>query len=305
MTSFAHEALLYRDREEFVAAASDFVTAGLDAGEPVMVAVPAPQLDALAEQLGAASHDVHMVDMTDMGRNPGWIIPAVRGWVDAQGNEKARFVSEPIWPGRRECETVEAVRHEALANLAFNDLGVSMLCAYDADTLGDDVLHDAERTHPLLHCCGTRRSSAHYTEPSVVWAAAGRTMTPPPASAETLAITGNLSEFRRFVARRALMMQLLPERIERLVLAACEGATNALLHGELPTQASVWSDETDFVCEIVNGPAPLDPLAGRLPPDPKAPGGRGLWMINQLCDLVELRSSAEGTTLRLRMALAA
>jgi hypothetical protein len=29
--------------------------------------------------------------------------------------------------------------------------------------------------------------------------------------------------------------------------------------------------------------------------------GRGLWLINQLCDLVELRSDGSGTTLRMHV----
>jgi anti-sigma regulatory factor (Ser/Thr protein kinase) len=303
MTTFAHEALLYRSREEFASATASFIEEGLEAEEPVMVAAPRPQLDVLREQLGGASEEVKMVDMGELGRNPGRILPALRGFVDEQESPRVRLVSEPIWAGRRDCETVEAVRHEALANLAFSDLDVAMLCPYDASALGECVLRDAERTHPTVCSDGSSRASDGYTDPAVVWAAADQAMPEPPPSSETLKITGNLAEFRRFVARRALTASMRPERIEKLVLAACEGATNALLHGKLPTTATVWTEEDEFVCEIVNGPAPLDPLAGRLPPDSRAPGGRGLWMINQLCDLVELRSSETATALRLRMAL--
>ncbi|WP_234382019.1 ATP-binding protein, partial [Streptomyces sp. XY332] len=32
-----------------------------------------------------------------------------------------------------------------------------------------------------------------------------------------------------------------------------------------------------------------------------ANGGRGLWMIHQLCDLVEIRASDTGLTLRMHM----
>jgi hypothetical protein len=31
-----------------------------------------------------------------------------------------------------------------------------------------------------------------------------------------------------------------------------------------------------------------------------AEGGVGLWSVNQLCDLVEVRSGAAGTTIRVR-----
>ena len=47
-----------------------------------------------------------------------------------------------------------------------------------------------------------------------------------------------------------------------------------------------------------------EPLAGRLRPTPTQQGGRGLWLANQLCDLVQIRSSELGTTVRLQAALA-
>jgi hypothetical protein len=33
------------------------------------------------------------------------------------------------------------------------------------------------------------------------------------------------------------------------------------------------------------------------------PYGRGLWIANQLCDLVQIRSSAAGTVVRMQMRL--
>jgi len=44
-----------------------------------------------------------------------------------------------------------------------------------------------------------------------------------------------------------------------------------------------------------------DPLADRRKPDPNEPGRRGLWMANQLCDLVQIRVRAAGTVVRLHM----
>jgi anti-sigma regulatory factor (Ser/Thr protein kinase) len=36
---------------------------------------------------------------------------------------------------------------------------------------------------------------------------------------------------------------------------------------------------------------------------PSQEGGRGLWMANQVCDLVRIRSGATGTAIRLHMSL--
>ena len=33
------------------------------------------------------------------------------------------------------------------------------------------------------------------------------------------------------------------------------------------------------------------------------PGGKGLWLVNQVCDLVEMRSTTDGTTICLHMKL--
>ena len=43
--------------------------------------------------------------------------------------------------------------------------------------------------------------------------------------------------------------------------------------------------------------------AGRQPPAADASGGHGLWLVHQICDKVELRSDAGGTTIRLHMSL--
>ena len=42
--------------------------------------------------------------------------------------------------------------------------------------------------------------------------------------------------------------------------------------------------------------------AGRLQPVLDEPGGRGLWLANQLCDLVQVRTFADGNVVRIHMA---
>ena len=40
------------------------------------------------------------------------------------------------------------------------------------------------------------------------------------------------------------------------------------------------------------------PLAGRVRPAPDQIGGRGLWVVNHVCELVQLRSDEDGTVVR-------
>ena len=42
-----------------------------------------------------------------------------------------------------------------------------------------------------------------------------------------------------------------------------------------------------------------DPLAGRQRPTSGQSGGHGLWLCNQICDLVQLRTFATGSVVRL------
>ena len=46
-----------------------------------------------------------------------------------------------------------------------------------------------------------------------------------------------------------------------------------------------------------------EPLAGRGRPTPDRASGRGLWLVNQLCDLVQMRVLPAGNVVRLRMSL--
>jgi hypothetical protein len=56
------------------------------------------------------------------------------------------------------------------------------------------------------------------------------------------------------------------------------------------------------VCEVTDPGHITGPLLlGREHPTLDRPGGRGLWLVNQLCDLVQIRTSPAGTTVRLHM----
>jgi anti-sigma regulatory factor (Ser/Thr protein kinase) len=60
----------------------------------------------------------------------------------------------------------------------------------------------------------------------------------------------------------------------------------------------VWRTEEHLVCEVRDDGRIDDPLVGRRMPGPEVEGGRGVWMANQLCDLVQVRSSDQGTVVR-------
>jgi anti-sigma regulatory factor (Ser/Thr protein kinase) len=104
---------------------------------------------------------------------------------------------------------------------------------------------------------------------------------------------------RGFIQGRAAKGGLDDERVDDLVYAVNEVVTNSICHGEGRARVSFWVDRGAVVCEVRDRGWVRDPLAGRVAPHPDRVSGRGLWLVNQLCDLVQLRSSPAGTTLRM------
>ncbi|NUR39399.1 MAG: hypothetical protein HOV73_04880, partial [Streptomyces sp.] len=82
---FVHPALFYRDAREYLDGTLRFVRDGLAVGEPVAVAVPGENLRLVRDGLGGDAEGVRLLDMREVGRNPGRIIPGVlRAFADAQ-----------------------------------------------------------------------------------------------------------------------------------------------------------------------------------------------------------------------------
>jgi anti-sigma regulatory factor (Ser/Thr protein kinase) len=305
--TFDHEALVYDGLRELVARTAAFVREGIARGEPVMVAMTADKLGALRDALGADAAQVDLVDMASVGRNPSRIIPAWHRFLTERSRPGApvRGVGEPIWAGRSPDELVECQRHEALLNVAFADrAGFRLLCPYDAGTLGPDVLHEARCSHPVVVQDGVRAASHEFRQ-AVAGAEVDDAPLPPPTGRfDVLGIDrATLAEARALVARRAAEEGLDPARARDLVLAVNEAATNSIRHGLGSGVLRVWRTPSALVCEVRDRGHVRDPLAGRHVPGFTELSGRGLWIVNQVCDLVQLRSGPSGTALRMSFAL--
>lgn len=301
--SFSHLALFYRTLDEYAARVAAFLRSGLIAGEPALVAVPLAQCGWLRDALGAQAGDVRFEDITELGRNPAWIIPRVREFVDAYPGQHVRYVGEPIWPTRTRPEQREVIRHEVLLDLAFAETDAAILCPYDTTQLAPAVIADAQRTHPALVADGA-------TAPSPTYAGIGRmpsstqtALAPPPADAMSLEYTTDLTAVRTEVEKQARRFGLPEMRIIDLVLAVSEVAANTIKHARSAGTLDISSRDREIVCTIRDRGTITDPLAGRRRPSPDASDGHGLWLVQQVCDLVEIRSDHSGTTIRMHMSL--
>jgi len=305
-THFRHEAFFYSGDSDFVSGATAFIREAIGAGEPVMVVVTNPKMELLRESLGGDTNDAMFIDMAEVGRNPARIIPVWHDFVAAQakGGRSVRGIGEPIWPGRSAAEIVECERHESLLNLAFGGgMAWRLLCPYDTSTLDPTVIASARRNHPLISNGASPNMSPSF-DPDLAVAPFDAPLADPLGSpVEVEFQAGPLHDLRVFVAQCAQDAGLDEVRAADFVLAAHEIATNSVRHGGGRGTLRVWQDGDIVVCEVRDEGRLALPLAGRRRPGADGSSGRGLWLVNQLCDLVQMRSFPTGTVVRIHMSV--
>jgi anti-sigma regulatory factor (Ser/Thr protein kinase) len=304
---FRHEALLYSGEAQFLAATLAFIRHGLAAHETVLVAVRPEKLDLLRRRLGPDGDDVSFVDIAKAGRNPATIVPLWSAFVERSRPTGRGFrgVGEPAWPGRSDAALVECRNHEGLLNVAFaNGPSWRLLCPYDVDGLGSHVIADVRATHPHLVDGDGSSSSADYDPLLAGWLGRDDPL-PPPATTDTrLSAFGpsSLGEIRSVVAAFASRAGLAPRRVEDFVLAMNELVGNSLRHGGGTGEVRLWVEADTVLGEVRDRGSIVDPLAGRRRPSPEQSGGRGLWIVNHVSDLVQIRSRPGSTVVRVHVA---
>jgi anti-sigma regulatory factor (Ser/Thr protein kinase) len=147
---------------------------------------------------------------------------------------------------------------------------------------------------PCGDYCGIEKVAARFSEP----------LPEPSAEYEELSVTLNgLREARSLVRRRAEAADL-DRRVDDLVLAVNEILSNSLHHANESGTLRVWDERDGLVCEVRDSGRILQPLIGREEPALGQVGGHGLWLVNLVCDLVQVRSSEDGSTVRMKMSRA-
>ena len=299
---YRHEAFLWCGDDQFVAGTAPFVQEGLAAGQPVLAALTAARTDLLRDALGTASDAVRFVDMERLGANPARIIPAWRTFTDEYDDDRVpmRGIGEPIWRGRRGAELAECQLHEALLNMAIHpDTPLWLLCPYDVGTLPDEVVAEAHRSHPVVVEVEALRGSTAYAGAHLVGALFVADL-PAVDAVVSHRVFGDrdFAVVRSDVRAHAISAGLNAEATNDLVLAVHEIAVNAVQHGRGERELRIWEQDKALVCEVRDAGRIADPMVGRHLPRFDAERGRGLWMANQLCDLVQVRSGPGGTTVR-------
>jgi len=301
--TYRHECWLYRGDTEFVDMMVPFIRDGLARDQPIMVAVPQPRLHALRDALGDDAAGVAWADMADLGANPARIIPAWQEFLDKhRGDQRpVRGIGQPIWVGRGQPETVEAQFLEALLNMAVPpDTPLWLLCPYDTTALPDDVIDEALRSHPVLADADGYRGSIHYGGAHHADLLFSEPLPEPAAPTTVIAFDPDRRRHIDRLTRAAVAAGAGADRATELAAAAAAIAA-AAHHDSGRVRILLWQDRTAVLCEITD-PAVIDnPMTGRsaTPATGADRRDRAIRRANELCDLVQVRSGEDGTTIRI------
>ncbi len=298
---YDHRAVFYDGEAGFVAAVLPFLAQGVDRGQAVLAVLTAPRIARLRERLGRRATSVEFLDVIDVGVNPARLIPLWRRFADdCLTSRGGRGVGEPVVTEHHGPALREAQHHEALMDLAFADHPpLSVRCPYDVTRLSPAVVDEARRVH------GDDGVHRTMTTGAGLDARPEHALAPVPAGARGMRIRSAraLADVRTMVARAAGDAGLASDRTDDVVVAANELVANTIRHGGGHGTVRVWCAEGELLCEVADRGYITDPLAGRRRPDVGQYGGRGLWLANQLCDLVEIRTRPGRTVVRLHVAL--
>lgn len=297
--------LVYRNPGEHRAACAQYLKDGVEAGAAILVAATRQHLDGLRTELWLGGGHTLVCDLTSQGADPGRLLSQIRMFARQHAGQPLRCLQDVGWLGRPDEYLREAIRYESLLNAALDGLPADVLCSYDAHQDGDS-LTVAERTHPVLVDGTQWRANPAFASNATADEAGGQPLSPPPRNASALTFRDDQVEVRRFTAAHARDAGLPGDRITDLLLAVSELAGNTLVHTSSTGTLTIWTTDQEIICQVRDSGHIADPLAGTICPDPsEISSRRGLWMVHQVSDLVQVRTGPSGTTIRVHMRLPA
>ena len=118
----------------------------------------------------------------------------------------------------------------------------------------------------------------------------------PSPSAHTLTLPASPREARSELAR-VLAERRWPGDVDAVLLVVHEAIVNAHSHAGGPRQVRVTFDGPVLSVELCDAGPGFDVPEEPSMPDPRAERGRGLWLMRQMADDVEVRRDASGVCL--------
>ncbi|SFK95547.1 Anti-sigma regulatory factor (Ser/Thr protein kinase) [Streptosporangium canum] len=300
-----HELYSYSGERQFLDGTLSFIEDALAADEVVLVSVPKSREQIIRAEPAGSDPRVVFMDVSTLGRNPARLIPAWQRWISERAEEgrPVRGIGETDWRGRGAAEIAELRYHEWLLNLAFTGSPAWwLLCPYDTDTVDPTTMRAISQCHPFVLEQGVHREYPDYVQEPFVWDDLEPACDP---FEEFPYRRGDLAAVREKVSACAVPHGLQGERLRETMIAVTEVAGNSIAHGGGHGTLRTWVQGGTLVCEFHDDGVMTDPMIGRRLPSPRPLSGRGMWLVHQLCDLVQIRSAqGTGTTVRLHIVIA-
>lgn len=298
-----HRARYYPGADDLVTATLAYVAEGLAGGEAVMLAVPADRLDTLTRALGDAARDVDSVITDDADDNPARLLPRLVSFVEhaRAAGQNVRIVHEiPVEPRHPQLRE-EWLLHEELLDLALAGRGpVRVRCLLDLSRADIGALDEIAACHAVVQ----DGDGVHVRNGAD---AAGRVsdsfhtaLRAPEVAVDEIGFDPeSLATVRQFLIARALAAGVDEGRTSDVALAVWEIARDASAAADGECRLRAWTVPDAFVCEV-SAPQQLhDPLIGRVAPASWTGAQEvGVWLANQLCDLVQVRATVDGAAYR-------
>jgi len=292
----------YAAAQQYLDGAAAYIEQARASGAAVVIAAPQEHREALTSRIGT-SDEVTFLDVAALGRNPALLLYAWQERIGQHADGRAvHGINDTARAGADARYSGEARYTEWLLNLAFAKSGAwSLLCPVDTGAHPAPEVEALTRCHPLIWNGTAHTPAADYLTGSYAF---DELPAPPPGAERLCYGLETLGELRVVVTDFARRHRMPAVRTTDLALVASEVASNSIRYGGGRGMVHLWRNGDSLVCEFRDEGVITDPLAGRLRPPPGQLGGRGLWFVNQLCDLVQLRSEAgHGTRIRLWMDL--
>jgi anti-sigma regulatory factor (Ser/Thr protein kinase) len=295
-----HECELVDGDEQLRDAATRFLDEAAAAGDPVRAALPGWLVQELLPRYPHAA--LVAVEGRTFGREPDVIARIRTRAGELPSPRRLRLMGLVSGSDVRDWE--ERCRCEAVTNVAYTGLPVTVSCLYDRRTTPADGIGVALATHPTLRTPDGRAPNPDHQEPRAFLAARSTIDEPLQRTVPVLAVddAASLPGLRHQLGEALRGLGGSRDAEEDFHLAASEVAANAFRHGTGPISARLWAAPDRLICAISDsGSSYSNPLGGYRPAhgDDLSRGGMGLWLARKLCDHVDLISTASGFTVRL------
>lgn len=297
-----HDGLFYDREQDLVSGAVAFVREGVERGEMVLVNSGRLPVTALLKALFSDDPNVVFAERP-VYATPVSALDTYRRTMDkglAGGVRGFRAIGHidletPALPWQ------EWIRYEAAVNRVFEGYPFHTLCPYDTTRGPGPAVDAVRRAHPGLVGPDGWRANDEYVDPEVLLLQDGLMTPPHEVQSREPDLTTEFKDLRgmRMDLYSVAMFTKLPRRkVDDLVAAVGEVATNAARHGSEPVVVRAWSSDELVTCTVTDqGPGIDDPLAGFARPRQPS-GGLGLWAARQLSDILDYRRTDEGFEVR-------